>query len=89
MKGEIASEPGALKHAFADGAGHHRHLHLLEDVLVAAVDEGVLAPSGDEATAAGEVFVRIRQANWTDVRTANKVTYYIKRDFFADFWLFF
>ena len=69
MESEGSSQLGLLEHGLTLTVVDHGQLHFLEDVLVVAVDEGVLAPAGHEAAAAGEVLLAIGQANGADVGT--------------------
>jgi len=69
---ELAAQASSSQHALADCVRQHGHLHLLEHVLVAALGEGVLAPAGDEASAAGKVLPVVGQADGADVRTGDE-----------------
>lgn len=73
MENKVRTEPGLPEHVLALTVVHDRHLHLLEDLLVRALGEGVLAPAGGHATLAGKLDVLVRQADGADVRVARVV----------------
>ena len=70
---ERLAQFGPLQHPLAQRVGQHGHLDLLQSVLIIALDEGVLAPPGDEAPPAGEVVPAIRQTDRANVRVRGVV----------------
>ena len=72
MEGEPRAEPRPPEVALADAVGDDGHLDLLEDVLVVAAHEGVLAPARHEAATPVEVLEPVGQADRVDVRTAKE-----------------
>lgn len=69
MQLEFVAEPGLLQLSLALVVRQHRHVYLLEDVLVfAVVAEGILAPSCGPAPSSCEVGVAVRKACRGDVR---------------------
>ena len=72
MEGEPRAEPRPPEVVLADAVGDDGHLDLLEDVLVVAAHEGVLAPPRHEAAPPVEVLEPVGQADRVDVRTAKE-----------------
>lgn len=80
VKREVLSEPGLPEHVLTLTVVHDRDFHLLEDLLVGPLREGVLAPSGRSAALSGKLDVPVWQADGTDVRVPGVVNVPVDAD---------
>jgi hypothetical protein len=70
MKDKVSSKSGTFKSLLTFEVGNDGEVDFLEDVLVLALlTESVFAPSGHEASLAGEVESLLWSAYWGDVWT--------------------
>ena len=77
---ELRTKPRPPEHVLALPVVQHGQVDLLEDVLVRAAGEGVLAPPGDVAPLAGKVLLVVGQAHGADVGVPAEVDIPVEPD---------